>query len=73
MAHKAADLDPLRLRDRPPVPELEPGYHGLSEADMDSLFNTGSLVASSQWSLREILDLIRDVCRYHRFRIHAYQ
>ena len=59
--HKAADLDPLRLRDRPPVPELDPGYHGLSEADMDSLFNTGSLVASSQWSLREILDLIRDV------------
>lgn len=59
--HKAADLDPLRLRDRPPVPELEPGYHGLSEADMDSLFNTDSLVASSQWSLREILDLIRDV------------
>ncbi|MDG4554258.1 MAG: 2-oxoglutarate dehydrogenase E1 component [Candidatus Competibacter sp.] len=59
--HKAANLDPLRLRDRPPVPELEPGYHGLSEADMGTLFNTGSLVASSQWSLREILDLIRDV------------
>ncbi|HRX72234.1 MAG: 2-oxoglutarate dehydrogenase E1 component [Candidatus Competibacteraceae bacterium] len=59
--HKAADLDPLRLRDRPPVPDLEPGYHGLSEADMETLFNTGSLVAPSQWTLREILDLIRDV------------
>ncbi|HRF43321.1 MAG TPA: 2-oxoglutarate dehydrogenase E1 component [Candidatus Competibacteraceae bacterium] len=58
--HKAADLDPLRLRDRPPVPELDPGYHGLSEADMDTLFNTGSLAAPSQWTLREILDLIRD-------------
>ena len=59
--HKAADLDPLRLRERPPVPELEPGYHGLSEADMSASFNTGSLVAPSQWTLREILDLIRDV------------
>ncbi len=59
--HKAANLDPLQLRDRPPVPELDLGYHGLSEADMGALFNTGSLVAPSQWSLREILDLIRDV------------
>jgi 2-oxoglutarate dehydrogenase E1 component len=59
--HKAANLDPLQLRDRPPVPELDPGYHGLSEADMGTLFNTGSLVAPSQWTLHEILDLIRDV------------
>ncbi|MBL8253327.1 MAG: 2-oxoglutarate dehydrogenase E1 component, partial [Candidatus Competibacter sp.] len=59
--HKAADLDPLRLRERPPVPELDPGYHGLSEADMDTAFNTGSLVAPSQWTLREIMALIREV------------
>jgi len=59
--HKAADLDPLRLRERPPVPELDPAYHGLSEADMNASFNTGSLVAPSQWTLREILSLIRDV------------
>jgi 2-oxoglutarate dehydrogenase E1 component len=59
--HKAANLDPLQLRERPPVPELDPGYHGLSEADMGTVFNTGSLVAPAQWSLREILALIRDV------------
>ncbi len=59
--HKAANLDPLQLRDRPPVPELDPGYHGLSEADMNASFNTGSLVAPSQWTLREIMSLIRDV------------
>ncbi|HOB60580.1 MAG TPA: 2-oxoglutarate dehydrogenase E1 component [Candidatus Competibacteraceae bacterium] len=58
--HKAADLDPLRLRERPPVPELDPAYHGLSEADMNASFNTGSLVAPSQWTLREILGLVRD-------------
>jgi len=59
--HKAADLDPLRLRERPPVPELDPGYHGLSEADMNASFNTGSLVAPSQWTLQEIMSLIREV------------
>ncbi|MBK7983385.1 MAG: 2-oxoglutarate dehydrogenase E1 component [Candidatus Competibacteraceae bacterium] len=58
--HKAADLDPLKLRNRPPVPELDPGYHGLSEADMEAAFNTGSLVAPSQWTLREIMSLLRD-------------
>jgi 2-oxoglutarate dehydrogenase E1 component len=43
------------------VSELDPGYHGLSEADMNSSFNTGSLVAPSQWPLRDILSLIREV------------
>ncbi|MCC7219694.1 MAG: 2-oxoglutarate dehydrogenase E1 component, partial [Candidatus Contendobacter sp.] len=59
--HKAADLDPLRLRERPPAPDLDPAYHGLSDADLDTSFNTGSLVAPSQWRLREILALIREV------------
>ncbi|PIE83171.1 MAG: 2-oxoglutarate dehydrogenase E1 component [Candidatus Contendobacter odensis] len=58
--HKAADLDPLRLRDRPDIPDLDPGYHGLSEADMGMMFNTGSLVAPSQWSLHEIIDLVKE-------------
>ena len=59
--HKAADLDPLKLRNRPPVPELDPSYHGLTAADLDTSFNTGSLVAPAQWPLREILQLIREV------------
>ncbi|MFZ4789525.1 MAG: 2-oxoglutarate dehydrogenase E1 component [Candidatus Competibacteraceae bacterium] len=59
--HKAADLDPLRLRERPPAPDLDPAYHGLSDADMNASFNTGSLVAPAQWPLREILTLIREV------------
>jgi 2-oxoglutarate dehydrogenase E1 component len=59
--HQAADLDPLKLRDRPPVPDLDPGYHGLNEADMDTEFNTGSLAAPSRMKLRDILDLLRKV------------
>lgn len=59
--HQAADLDPLKLRERPPVPDLDPGCHGLNEADMDTGFNTGSLATSTQLKLRDILDLLRQV------------
>ncbi|MEZ5583566.1 MAG: 2-oxoglutarate dehydrogenase E1 component [Candidatus Competibacteraceae bacterium] len=57
--HQAADLDPLKLRDRPPVPDLDPGFHGLNEADMELPFNTGSLYSEAQLPLRDILDLLR--------------
>jgi 2-oxoglutarate dehydrogenase E1 component len=60
--HQAADLDPLKLRDRPPVSDLDPGYHGLNEADMNHEFNIGSLAGpSSRMKLRDILNLIRTV------------
>jgi 2-oxoglutarate dehydrogenase E1 component len=59
--HKAADLDPLRLRERPPVPELDPGYHGLSEADMGAVVQHRLAGGALAMDLREILDLIRDV------------
>ncbi len=59
--HQAANLDPLKLRDRPPVHDLDPSFQNLTEADMDRAFNTGSLVAHSQLPLREILALVREV------------
>lgn len=57
--HRQAELDPLQQYQRPNVPELEPAFHGLSEADYDAVFNTGSLVAPDQLPLREILDIVR--------------
>lgn len=59
--HQAATLDPLSLRERPQVADLDPGYHGLNEADMDLEFNTGSLFVPDRMKLRDILDLLRDV------------
>ncbi len=60
--HKAAHLDPLQLRNRPPVPELDPCYHGLSTVDMETSFSTCSLVApSQQMTLNEIMKLLCDV------------
>ncbi|MDQ2695045.1 MAG: 2-oxoglutarate dehydrogenase E1 component, partial [Pseudomonadota bacterium] len=59
--HQAANLDPINLRERPPIPDLDPAFHNLSAADMDTLFNTGSLVAPAQMPLRDILALVREV------------
>jgi 2-oxoglutarate dehydrogenase E1 component len=53
--HQSADTDPVKLRERLPVPELDPDYHHLSEEDMDRVFNTGSLVGPEKATLREIL------------------
>jgi 2-oxoglutarate dehydrogenase E1 component len=56
--HRQADLDPLDQYDRPPVPDLNPEFHGLSSADMDTVFNTGSLSGPDQAPLRDILNLL---------------
>ena len=40
--HRKARLDPLGLWQRAPTPELELGYHRLSQADLDTVFDTGS-------------------------------
>lgn len=62
--HRQADLDPLKQYERPNVPELEPAYHGLTEADMSTSFNTGSLHAEDEIPLQEIIDIIQTTyCR----------
>ena len=57
--HRQANLDPLNQYERPVVAELDPEFHGLTNADMDRVFNTGSLQGPNQASLREILDIVR--------------
>lgn len=57
--HQQSSLDPLNQYQRPPVPELDPDFHQLAESDMDTMFNTGSLFAPSELSLRNILKIVR--------------
>ena len=56
---RVANLDPLNRFAKPVVAELDPAHYGLSEADMDSTFDTGSLVGGARMTLREILKLLR--------------
>ncbi|MBL8408251.1 MAG: 2-oxoglutarate dehydrogenase E1 component [Candidatus Accumulibacter phosphatis] len=37
-----ANLDPLKRTQRPEVPQLDPAYYGLSDADLNTVFNAGS-------------------------------
>ncbi len=55
-----AQLDPLKRRERPHIPELEPAYYDLTEADMDTVFNTGSLIGPEQATLREIIKALQE-------------
>lgn len=59
MGSRWANLDPLKRMDTAPVPELDPAYHGLSDADMAAQFNTGSLVGLEKGSLADILAHLR--------------
>jgi 2-oxoglutarate dehydrogenase E1 component len=54
--HKRADIDPLGLMQRPPTPVLDLAYHGLSMADMDTVFQTGSFFYGAEKAkLRDIV------------------
>jgi len=62
--HRQANLDPLKLYERPPVPDLDPAYHGLTEADMGTVFRVGSLAGEPERPLREVLELLEGTyCR----------
>ncbi len=55
-----ADLDPLKRQERPHIAELELAYYDLTDADMDTVFNTGSLMGPEQAPLRDIIKMLRD-------------
>ena len=63
--HQQANIDPLKLKSNPPVPDLTPEFHDLSESDMDKVFNTGDIPGPSQTTLREIIQHMKETYCYH--------
>ncbi len=57
--HQWAVLDPLSRREKPEIPELTWQHHQLSETDLDTTFETGSLVGVETTRLRNILDILQ--------------
>ena len=55
-----ANVDPLKRFEKPSIPELDPASYGLTEADMEVTFNTGSMVGPEQMPLREIVRALRE-------------
>ncbi len=59
-----ATVDPLKRMPRPNIPELEPAYYDLKEADLDQVVNAGSFVGLERVSLRVLIQALRDTyCR----------
>jgi len=55
-----ADLDPLKRQERPPIPELEPAFYDLTEADMEIVFSaSNTYFGQEQMTLREIIKSLR--------------
>src|SRR5689334_14960913 len=57
-----ADLDPLKRQERPKIPELEPAFYDLSEADMDLTFSATNTYFSTaeNMTLRQIVQALRE-------------
>jgi 2-oxoglutarate dehydrogenase E1 component len=57
-----ADLDPLKRTGRPKIPELEPAFYDLTEADMDITFSATNTYFSKaeHQTLREIVQALRE-------------
>jgi len=62
--HQVARIDPLGMLAQPAVPDLDPDFHGFTDADMDREFDSSSLSAPKRMTLRDILTLLTETyCR----------
>jgi 2-oxoglutarate dehydrogenase E1 component len=59
--HLIADIDPLKLREIPHVPELDYRSYGLSDRDLDLDFSEGIPGGAEHMSLRDILTTLQRV------------
>ena len=61
LGHHRSDVDPIYLRGKPTIPDLDYTFHGLTEADLDLTFNAGSITdARPEMTLREILEMLQE-------------
>ncbi len=58
--HQKADIDPLGRTHTQPVEDLSLASYDLSEADLQTVFATGSLYADEEATLQEIYEIISD-------------
>jgi 2-oxoglutarate dehydrogenase E1 component len=58
-AFPEADLKAIGLLPRPSAPDLDPALHGLTNADLDSEFRTGSLAGPQRLKLRDLVALLK--------------
>ena len=57
--HQVANIDPLGLRLKKEVPDLELGFHNLSENDFESSFSISNFQNSKELSLKDIISSLK--------------
>ncbi|MCB2117275.1 MAG: 2-oxoglutarate dehydrogenase E1 component, partial [Rhodobacteraceae bacterium] len=57
--HLVADLDPLKMQDQTPHPELDPHSYGFSDADMDRPIFIDNVLGLTHASMRQIIDIVK--------------
>jgi 2-oxoglutarate dehydrogenase E1 component len=57
--HLAADLDPLRLREPVPQPELDPKSYGFTDADLDRPIFIDKVLGLEQATIRQMVDILQ--------------
>lgn len=63
---RVANLDPLKRHDRASIPELDPAFYGLTEADLDDVYSATNtyFTQADSMSLRDMLRALKDTyCR----------
>ena len=56
-----ANLDPLKRMERPNIPDLEPASYGLTDADLETVFNiSNTFFGKDTMSLRELMNALRE-------------
>lgn len=66
LGSRFADLDPLKRQDRPSIPELDPAFYGLTEADLDQVYSATNtyFTKADTMTMRDMLKALRDTyCR----------
>jgi 2-oxoglutarate dehydrogenase E1 component len=61
--HRLARLDPLGLTPPQPLPELDPGFHGLGKGDDETVFATAGFGGAERLSFRDIRSRLEQVYR----------
>jgi 2-oxoglutarate dehydrogenase E1 component len=57
--HLAADLDPLKLKESEPQPELDPASYGFAEADLDRPIFLDKVLGLENATMRQIIDILK--------------
>ena len=65
LGHMAADLDPIRLREKRPIRALQLQEHNLSDADLDTIFDAGNMWGVKQAPLRDIIQALQQTYTAH--------